>query len=156
MAKRESKTKATPSRRRRAPRAKRTPSAKQASVPRGQIGRQTYEQVRKILEEKKLPIGKVFEEVAAATGRQPGTVAVTYYRIARQANGPTRKPRAAKGAPRGRRRQDANQSGLRGVMARAAAAIKELEEIIARQAREIERLGNESRLAARIRRVISE
>lgn len=128
---------------------------RKARAPRGQIGPQTYDAVRKIVEEKKLPMGKAFEEVAEATGRQPGTVAVTYYRIARLKGGPTRKRRGGRIAGKPGRRGGAKTAGRVGsVLSRVAEAIKELEEVIAHQAEEIARLRGESRLAERIRKAL--
>src|SRR6185369_2734148 len=91
--------------------AKPSRKSKRARPARGQVGLQTYEHVRKIVAEKKLPVGKAFAEVAKATGRKPGTVAVTYYRIARQQGGPIRKRGAGK---------------RRGRPAKAAASVKVL------------------------------
>lgn len=139
--------------------AKRAAKQKEGRAPRGQVGPQTYDQVRKIVEDKKIPMGKAFEEVARATGRKPGTVAVTYYRIARQKGGATRKRRI--GTAPGRRGRRANASGtsmlgMRTILSRVSAAIKELETVIAEQAREIARLRGESRLAERIRKALRE
>lgn len=141
--------------------AKRSAATKQATTSRGQIGPRTYEAVRKIVVEKKIPVGKAFEEVAKATGRQPGTVAVTYYRIARLKGGPTRKRRAGTagrrpvGRPRGTG-SGAKAGGIGPLLSRVSAAIKELETVIAHQAEEIARLRGESKLADRIRKALRE
>jgi len=131
-------------------------SKRRARAPRGQIGPQTYAQVRKLVEEKKLPIGKAFAEVAAATGRKAGTVAVTYYRVARQQGGPIRKRVARGGRPGRPGRRPRMVPAVQAVLSRVSAAVRELEAIIAHQAREIERLGSASRLADRIRKALRE
>lgn len=140
--------------------ATRKPRKKPARAPRGQIGPQTYEQVRKIADEKKMPLVKVFAEVAKATGRKASTVAVTYYRVARKQGGPTRKRQGRKAGRRGpgRPRAGAASGGARikTVLSRVSAAIRELEAVIASQAEEIARLRSESGLAARIRKALRE
>jgi len=137
--------------------AKRTPKRKprKAPTPRGQIGPQTYAQVRKIVDEKKIPMTEAFAEVAKATGRSPGTVAVTYYRIARREDGQTRGRRRGKpGRPLGSSRVANSGGRVQAVLSRASGVIKELEEVIAHQAQEIDRLRKESRFAERIRRAL--
>jgi len=133
---------------------KTTAKGKYQRPPRGQVGPQTYEQIRKIVAAKAVPLVKAFEEVAKATGRKASTVAVTYYKIARQ-----------QGAPRGKRRGRPPGKGsggalrnprLKAVLSRAAGAIRELEGLIARQAHEIARLKDESKLADRIRKALRE
>jgi hypothetical protein len=133
---------------------------KQARAPRGQVGPQTYEQVRKIADEKKIPLVKAFAEVAKATGRKASTVAVTYYRVARKQGGPTRKGRGRRAGSRGpgRPRAGVVSAGprIRTALSRVSSAIKELEAAIASQAEEIARLRSESGLADRIRKALRE
>lgn len=136
--------------------AKRQAKVTQVRAPRGQVGPQTYDQVRKIVDERKIPVGKAFEAVAKATGRTPGTVAVTYYRMAKRKGGTTGKRRGRKAAGRGpgRPRGSAGGAGIKSVLSRVAAAVKELESTIASQAQEIARLRSESGLADRIRKAL--
>jgi hypothetical protein len=140
--------------------ATRKPKKKQARAPRGQVGPQTYEQVRKIADEKKIPLVKAFAEVAKATGRKASTVAVTYYRVAKKQGGPTQKRLGRKAGARGpgRPRAGAAAGGprIKTVLSRVSAAIKELESVIASQAEEITRLRSESGLAERIRKALRE
>lgn len=132
------------------PRAK----SKSARAPRGQVGQQTYEQVRKLVTEKKLPVGKAFAEVAKATGRKAGTVAVTYYRIARRQGGPVARRSGRKpGRPVGSGRAGIT-GNLQGVLARVTAAVEDLKKVVAHQEREIVRLRGESKLAERIRKAM--
>lgn len=121
------------------------------------MGPQTYAQVRKLVEEKKIPVGQAFEEVAKATGRTKGTVAVTYYRIAqreggRRKRGPGRQSSA--GRPDRRGGSAGHSPRAKAVLGRVAAIIRELESVIAEQAREIAELRQESGLAARIRKAL--
>src|SRR5262249_34907877 len=138
------------------PAAKRGRRPKRARPARGQIGPQTYEQVRKLVETKGIPVGQACAEVAKATGRKAGTVAVTYYRVARQKGGTGRRGRPRAGMARRGRPPRGALTGVRSVLSRVTAAIEELEGIIAHQAREIERLASESKLAARIRKALRE
>ena len=150
MAKPKSKPKQT-----RARRARPKPRA-----PRGQVGPQTYEQVRKVADEKQIPLVKAFDEVAKATGRKASTVAVTYYRIARKMGGTKRRKRGRPpggAAGNGRRtRGRTAASGAAGALSRASAAIKELGDIVGRQEREIGRLRGQAGLAERIRKALRE
>lgn len=130
------------------PRAK----SKRARAPRGQVGQQTYEQVRKLVAEKKLPVGQAFAEVAKATGRKAGTVAVTYYRIARRQGAPVGRRGRKPGRPASSGRDTAGN--LQGVLARVTAAVDELKRVVAHQEREIVRLQGESKLAERIRKAM--
>jgi hypothetical protein len=119
-------------------------------APRGQVGKQTYDQVRKVVEEKKIPLLKAFEEVAKATNRRPGTIAVTYYRIGRII-----REGAGKGSgARGRGRSSAVDGNIRAVFAQLSATIAKLEKIVTEQATEIARLRSESELADRIRKAL--
>jgi hypothetical protein len=126
--------------------ARRKAKPRRERAPRGQVGPQAYDAVRKIVEEKKLPIGKAFEEVANLTGRQPGTVAVSYYRIARLKGGSTRKRRGGRTAGRKTHGAKAAAGRVGSVLSRVSEAIRELEEVIAHQAEEISRLRGESKL----------
>ena len=134
--------------------------SKQPRAPRGQVGPQTYEQVRKVADEKQVPLVKAFDEVAKATGRKASTVAVTYYRIARKMGGPKRRRRGrppGSAAGNGRRtRGRAAAAGATGALSRASAAIKELQDIVVQQEREIARLRGQAGLAERIREALRE
>ena len=137
-----------------------TSKAKPPRAPRGQVGPQTYEQVREVADAKQIPLVKAFDEVAKATGRKASTVAVTYYRIARKMGGPKRRRR---GRPPGgavgngrRTRGRAAVSRATGVLSRASAAIKELQDIVGQQEREIARLRGQAGLAERIRKAFRE
>jgi hypothetical protein len=81
----------------------------QGAQGRGNIGRQTYERVRELLDSGDLTTRAAFERVAEETGRSVGTVQTAYYRVARSmpgGGGVKQRPRggrtAAPSAPRGR------------------------------------------------------
>ena len=57
----------------------------------GSIGKDTFEKVEALTKKGKSKT-EAFAQVASDTGRNPGTVAANYYRVAR-ANGTTTKPR---------------------------------------------------------------
>jgi hypothetical protein len=84
----------------------------QTGGERGNIGRQTYERVRELLDGGDLTTRAAFERVAEETGRSVGTVQTAYYRVARSmpdGGGVRQRPRggrsaaAAAPATRGRR-----------------------------------------------------
>ena len=131
---------------------KKTAKATLATAPRGQVGLQTFEQVRKIADEKKIPLTKAFAQVAQATGRSAGTIAVTYYRIAKQ-KGVTGRKRS-RGRAATRRGSAQSSSPIKSILSRVSAAVAELENVIAKQSAEIGRLRKESALAERIRKAM--
>jgi len=127
--------------------------AAKTRAPHGQIGQQTYDHVRRVAKEQGVPLTKAFEEVAKATGRKPGTIAVTYYRIGRK-HGVGRKRRRGAGAstmPRVRGQKGRNADGL---LNQVSVTLKQLRRVIAQQAHEIDRLTKEARLAQRIKRAL--
>ena len=138
------------------PKSKAKKQVKPARPPRGQVGPQTYDQVRKIVAEKNVTLAKAFNEVAKATGRKPGTIQVTYYRMARRKGGAGRSASSSAGS--GRRGRPAgpknHSSAVQRVLSEVSSAIKGLETIIAEQGREIVRLTEESKLARRIKEAL--
>lgn len=99
---------------------------------------------------------KPSRKVAKATGRKAGTIAVTYYRLARKQLAPAGKRR---GRPPGSAKSAAVKGGSAAaskLMSRVTTAIKELEDVMADQAREIARLTYESKLSERIRKALRE
>ncbi|HVM96508.1 MAG TPA: hypothetical protein VMT89_08970 [Candidatus Acidoferrales bacterium] len=125
------------------------PKQKRKRGPRGQVGPQTYADVRKIVDAKGIPLVRAFEEVAKATGRKASTIAVTYYTIARK-QGAGRAPKVKAAGRRGGGRP----TSVKTILSAVSTAIAKLETMIEQQAKEIERLRGESRLADRIRSVL--
>jgi hypothetical protein len=90
----------------------------------GVIGEQIYDQVEKLVADG-MNRTQAFAEISKESGRQAGTVAANYYRVARKrAGGSVRKPRAARGS-----RSDARTPGR--TARRPAAASSDIEQIAA-------------------------
>jgi hypothetical protein len=110
-----------------------------ASSTRGQIGRQTFDMARALIDEGKKPT-EAFTIVAERTGRSAATVATAYYRIARtmpggagvkqrsrsgRVAGTARTPRAAKAPATRRGSSDSSTSQLVKQLVDAATALAE-------------------------------
>lgn len=117
-----------------------------ASSTRGQIGRQTFDMARALIDEGKKPT-EAFTIVAERTGRSAATVATAYYRIARTMPGgagvkqrsrsgrtttAARAPRAAK-APAARRGSGGETSQLVQQLVDAATALADHVERLERE-----------------------
>ena len=139
---------------------KQAAKSKQVRGPRGKIGPKTYEDVRKIVQAKGIPLVRAFEEVAEASGRKASTIAVTYYTIARKKGGGAPRQRTiskmTKAARNDNGRSEHPVGAVKGILSQVSTGISKLEKIIGQQAREIVRLQNESKLAERIRKVLQE
>ncbi len=129
-------------------------SRSQTRAPRGQVGQQTYDQVRALIDQRDIPVGQAIKEVAQSTGRSQGTVAVTYYRMARQQGGSKgRKPVAKAQGPKAVvRTTGAGTRGAQALISQITASLAQLQAIVAQQAEEMEQLRSESNLAERIRK----
>jgi hypothetical protein len=119
--------------------------AKTKRAKRGSIGTEIFEEVEKLVGEQEIGRTEAFRRLAAKTGRQQGTVAANYYRIARQ--------RGAKLAPRRRRRR--GKANARSVLTRALAALDDVGGLFRRLEQEIVGLRKENRRLAAIRRLIA-
>lgn len=111
------------------------------------VGAEIFEQVEKMVAEQQIGRTEAFRRLAAKTGRQQGTVAANYYRIARQ--------RGAKLAPR-RRRGGAGGGDSRVVLRRALAALDSLGTLIRSMDAQIVELRKENQRLAAIRRLIAD
>lgn len=126
-------------------------------APRGQVGQQTYDHVRKVLEEKGVRLKEALDEVAKATGRAPGTVAVTYYRF----GGGKRRGKGRRGRPPGpaARAQaltrESDAAAANDLLAQISSNLRKLQTVIADQTREIERLTKDAALAHRLRKALA-
>lgn len=114
-----------------------------AQTAKRQSAEKTFEQVEQLVAEKNIPKSAAFKEVAKATGRKPGTVAVVYYRFAQRKRG------GAAATRRGARRTAGGS-----VVQRANAVIKELASLVQQQQREIDRLRKESAWVDKLRRAL--
>ena len=120
-------------------------SAKKKRARRGSVGVQIFEQVEKMVGEQQIGRTEAFRRVAAKSGRQQGTVAANYYRIARQ--------RGTKLAPR-RRRIGVGGAGTRSVLKRALAALEDIGGLYRKLEEEIVALRKENLRLAAIRRLV--
>ncbi len=117
---------------------------------RGSIGNEIFDEVERLVAGG-MNKSQAFKEISTRSGREEGTVAANYYRVARQ-RGATLRPRrrrAEAASPRGRAAGGDVQSAL----AKATAALDELAKVVRRQEQELSRLRDESRSYAELRRL---
>src|SRR5262245_42452680 len=112
---------------------------------RGGVGAEIFEQVEKLVAEQEIGRTEAFRRLAAKTGRQQGTVAANYYRIARQ--------RGTKLAPR--RRRAGGAAGGRPLLKRALAALSDVTGLFRKLEEEIASLRKENLRLAAIRRLVA-
>src|SRR5262249_21754335 len=121
-------------------------SRKRKRARRGSVGTEIFEQVEKLVADQKVGRTEAFRRVAAKTGRQQGTVAANYYRIARQ--------RGTKLAPR-RRRAGVSGVNTGSVLKRALAALEGVTGLFRKLEHEIAGLRKENQRLAAIRRLVA-
>lgn len=112
---------------------------------RGQVGEQIFAQIEKLVAGEQIGRTEAFRRVAQKTGRQQGTVAANYYRIARR-----------RGTKLTTRRRGAGvSSGSTGaVVKRALAALEDVTGLFRRIEDEVVRLRKENKRLAAIRRLM--
>lgn len=116
---------------------------------RGAVGRDVFAEVQRLVAGGKTSKLKAFKQIAQKSGRNVGTVAANYYRVARQQGVPLQ--------GRGRRATAAASSGSRraqGVLRRAQDVIRELAETVAKQEQELTRLRKENARLEAIRKLV--
>jgi hypothetical protein len=113
---------------------------------RGAVGSEIFAQVEKLVATEKIGRTEAFRRVAKATGRQAGTVAANYYRVARQ--------RGAKLAPRRRRMGGGRAGSAQAVLQRITAALNEVASVVRGLEEEIASLRRENQRMAAIRKLI--
>jgi hypothetical protein len=113
--------------------------------PRGSVGEQIFAEVEQLTAGGAMPRLKAFEAVAQRTGRQVGTVAANYYRVARKRGAPL--------APR--RRRGAASAGGRAGGGKVSAALKALQAALQEQERELARLRAENKRFQQLRRLLA-
>src|SRR5258706_9964166 len=97
---------------------------------RGNVGQEIFDQVQKIVADQKVSMSQAFKQIAAKSGRNEGTVAANYYRIAR-----------LRGATRGRvAGAGGGKARAAAVLVKAQAVLKDLAGVIRAQETEIARL----------------
>jgi hypothetical protein len=112
---------------------------------RGKVGVEIFEQVEKLVADQNVGRTEAFRRLAAKSGRQQGTVAANYYRIARQ--------RGTKLAPR-RRRAGASGVTPGPILKRALAALEDVSALFRKLEDEISSLRKENLRLAAIRRLV--
>lgn len=120
---------------------------KRKTAARGSVGTEIFDQIEKLMATDKIGRTEAFRRLADKSGRQLGTVAANYYRVARQ--------RGTKLAPR-RRRGAAGKSSSAGnsALLRAVAALEEVSAVFRKLEAEIAQLRKENERFAAIRRLI--
>lgn len=110
---------------------------------RGAIGQQIFDEVQKLTADGTVKRLAAFKQIADASGRQVGTVAANFYRIARQ-KGATLRPRAT----------HTGSTAGRG-SSRILTTLRLLEQQLQQQEGEIQRLRKENAKFAKLRRLLS-
>ena len=119
---------------------------------RGGVGNEIFDEVERLVAGG-MNKSKAFETISEQSGRQAGTVAANYYRVARQ-RGVELRPRRRRGEATPRRSGRAAAGGDVGAaLAKATAALDELARAVRAQDQEIARLRAESQSYAEIRRL---
>jgi hypothetical protein len=122
-------------------------AVKKKRAKRGNVGTEIFEQIEKMMAAEKIGRTEAFRRLAAKTGRQLGTVAANYYRVARQ--------RGAKLAPRRRRGGTGRASPTtHSVLQRAVAALEDVGGLFRKLEDEIAQLRKENQRFAAIRKLI--
>jgi hypothetical protein len=122
-------------------------AAKRKREKRGKVGAEIFEQVERLVAAEKIGRTETFRRLAAKSGRQQGTVAANYYRIARQ--------RGAKLAPRRRRGAGPRGAATSGIVKRALSALEEATSLFRKLEDEITQLRKENLRLAAIRKLIA-
>jgi hypothetical protein len=118
-------------------------AVKKKRAKRGNVGTEIFEQIEKMMVAEKIGRTEAFRRLAAKSGRQLGTVAANYYRVARQ--------RGAKLAPRRRR---GGTGAMHSVLQRAVAALGDVGSLFRKLEDEIAQLRKENQRFAAIRKLI--
>ena len=111
---------------------------------RGNIGAQIFDQIERLVADQKIGRTEAFRRLAEKSGRQQGTVAANYYRIARQ--------RGAKLAPR--RHRSGGGAAASAVVKRALGALEDISAAFRKLEDEIAQLRKENLRFAAIRRLV--
>ena len=138
----------------------------EATGRRGEIGRQTYERVRALLDGG-MSRSDAFSQVGEETGRKAGTVATAFYRIAREqpdGGGVRQRPRRGRAATAGSGTRTARQRSAGGtpsasvdrLVADAHRAIDQLATQLRELDGEVRQLRDQATRYDRIRRMMSE
>ena len=108
-------------------------------TPRGAIGKQIFAQVEQLTAQGGMTRLAAFKQIAAASGRNLGTVSANYYRVARR-----------NGVKLRSRRQRSAASGA----SQISDTLRLVQQLLQQQAEEIERLRKETAQFAKLRRLL--
>lgn len=117
------------------------------TTARGKIGEQIFAQVEALVGAEHITRTEAFQRIAVERGSRAGTVAANYYRIARQRNDGTVRPRTRKKAP---------TTDVDAAIARASAALNELSSLVRQQHRELERLSEKVAQIDKLRALLAD
>jgi hypothetical protein len=113
---------------------------------RGSIGNQIFDEVESLVAGG-MNKSQAFADISKRTGREAGTVAANYYRVARQ-RGAELRPRRRRGAAGSRTGGD-----VQAALAKATAALDELARAVRQQEQELTRLRSDAQSFAEFRRL---
>ena len=120
------------------------------ATERGGVGNQIFDEVERLVAGG-MNKTQAFSDISARTGREAGTVAANYYRVARQ-RGAELRPRRRRGEGPGRRGRGGG-GDVQSALTKANAALDDLARAIRAQEQELTRLRSESAGYAEIRRL---
>ena len=120
------------------------------ATERGGVGNQIFDEVERLVAGG-MNKTQAFSDISARTGREAGTVAANYYRVARQ-RGAELRPRRRRGEGPARRGRGGG-GDVQAALAKATAALDDLARAIRGQEQELARLRSESQGYAEIRRL---
>lgn len=115
----------------------------------GTLGKETFAQIEKMIGEEKIKRSEAFKRLAQQSGRSVGTIATSYYRIARAAGVPLRK-RGRRAAAR--RAAVPRGGGAGGDLMRAFEAVARL---VRDQQKELARLRAENQKYGALRKILN-
>ncbi|HRC06834.1 MAG TPA: hypothetical protein PLV41_01370 [Miltoncostaeales bacterium] len=117
---------------------------------RGSVGNEIFDEVERLVASG-MNKSQAFKEISTNSGREEGTVAANYYRVARQ-RGVSLRPRRRRGEAPGRGRATGT-TDVSAALAKATAALDELAKAVRRQDQELARLREEATGLAELRRL---
>lgn len=116
---------------------------------RGSIGNEIFDEVERLVAGG-MNKSQAFKDISTRSGREEGTVAANYYRVARQ-RGASLRPRRRRSEGTSRPRGGAGE--VSAALAKATAALDDLAKAVRRQEQELARLREEASSYAELRRL---
>lgn len=127
--------------------------AKRAAARRGTVGVKIYEEVERLTAGEHIGRTEALRRIAKKSGRNFGTVAANFYRVARQRGATFRARSRGAGTAGGARRRGVAAARSADVR-RILAALSQAARLLRRQEAEIDRLMLENRRLTEIRRLV--